>query len=186
MPPAGDRPPPEDPTGWMSTVWTLTVIFGAATAAAFALPSLPGFVEGPVTARALFHPEWMVAATFLVLPLYWAVRLSWRTALVLVPVVSAHLLYIADSAVDASRQMGLVNGISPLWYAVAFAQIGLFAIVGGVGAHRNLVDRRWVKFMKLLTTPANSSAADSASGARPNSGVAPTRHRLLRTRFAKP
>ena len=61
-------------------MWTMVVIFGAALAARLALPALPESIYGPMTARALFHAEWMLVATFLVLPLYEVARRSWRLA----------------------------------------------------------------------------------------------------------
>ena len=164
MPAPRERRPPDDPNGWMSTLWTMVVIFGAAVAAALALPALPESVYGPVTARALFHAEWMLVATFLVLPLYEVARRSWRLALFVVPVASIHVLYIADAAVDASRRAGLVDGVSVNWYGVAFAQTGIFAVVGAVGAYRNLADRRWVKFMQMVTADSPDSRPQSRSG----------------------
>jgi len=185
MPAPGERCPPDDPTGWMSTVWTLIVIFGAVVAAALALPSLPQFAHEPVTARALFHPEWLLAASFLVLPLYRATRMSWRAALLLVPVVCVHVLFIVDSAVEASQRAGLSDGISSGWYAVAFAQVVLFATVGAVGASRNLGDRRWVRHMRAMTDSAGSSVADSLAPAPP-SDARVTRRPPPRTGLANP
>jgi hypothetical protein len=148
----------------MSAMWTMVVIFGAAVAARLALPALPESIYGPVTARALFHAEWMLVATFLVLPLYEVARRSWRLALFVVPVASIHVLYIADAAVDASRQAGLVDGVSVNWYGVAFAQVGIFAVVGAVGACRNLADRRWVKFMQMMTADSPGAHTQSRPG----------------------
>lgn len=146
----------------MSTVWMLTVIFGSVIAATLALPSLPEYVDGPVTARALFRPEWLLVATFVVLPLYRASRLSWPTGLALVPIASVHVLYIVNSAVDASQRAGLVDGISSTWYVVAFIQVGIFTIVAAVGAYRNIADRRWVRLMRSLTATARGPQPSSA------------------------
>lgn len=135
----------------MATLWMLTVIFGAVLAATLALPALPEYADEPVTARDLFHAEWLITATLLVLPLYRAARLSWPVALALVPIASVHVLYIVDSAVDTSRQAGLADGVSPGWYAVAFVQAGVFTIVGAMAGFRNLADRRWVRRMRSMT-----------------------------------
>lgn len=185
MPSPGERRPPDDPTGWLPTVWTLVVIFGAVVAAALALPSLPEYFDGPVTARTLFHPEWFVAASFLALPLYRAARMSWRVAVVLVPIASVHMLYIADSAVDSSQRAGLADGISSGWYAVALAQVALFAIVGAVGAGRNIGDRRWERHMRAMTHSGGSSGAGSLPPAPPSDRPM-TRRLSPRTGYAKP
>lgn len=146
----------------MSTLWMLTVIFGAGLAATLALPSVAEYADGPVTARDLFRSEWLIVATFLVLPLYRAARLSWLMALVVVPIASVHVLYIADSAVDASQQAGLADGVSPGWYAVAVLQVGVFAVAGAGAAYRNFADRRWVRRMRSLTARASAPGPDSA------------------------
>lgn len=185
MPSPGERCAPDDPTGWLATVWTLIVIFGAVIAAALALPSVPQFASEPVTAQALFHPEWLLAASFLVLPLYRATRMSWRAALLLVPVACVHVVFIADSAIDASQRAGLTDGISSGWYAVAFAQVVLFATVGAVGAGRNLSDRRWVRHMRAMTDSADSSVADSLAAAPPSDAQV-TRRPPPRTGQANP
>ena len=184
MPSPGERRPPDDPTGWLSTVWTLVVIFGAVVAAALSLPSLPAYVE-PVSARALFHPEWLVAASFLALPLFRAARMSWRVAVALVPIVSVHMLYIADSAVDASHQAGLADGVSSGWYAVAIAQVALFAIVGAVGAGRNVSDRRWERRMRAMTDSAGAAVGSSLAPAPPSDAPI-TRRPPPRTGYGKP
>lgn len=175
MPIPRERRPPDDPTGWMSTLWTLIVMIAAVSAATLALPSLPEHVDAQVTARTLFHPEWLIAATFVVLPLYRAARLSWRLALFVVPVACLQVLYIADTAIDASRQVGLDDGVSFGWYAVAFAQVGLFAVVGAVGAYRNLADRRFLRMMQSMTVTGTS--ADDWSPTASSSDVSIPRDR---------
>jgi hypothetical protein len=179
MPAPGERRPPLDPTGWMPTFWTMVVVLAAVTAAALALPSLPEYTDEPVTARDVFHPEWLITATLVVLPLYRATRMSWGLALFVVPVACLHVLYIVDTAIDASRQAGLADGVSVAWYAVAFAQIGLFAVVGAVGAFRNVADRRFARMMRSMTGmtfPASHSLPDklpdggSSSSRPPRSG----------------
>ncbi len=141
----------------------LTVIFGAGLAATLALPSVPEYADGPVTARDLFHSEWLIVATFLVLPLYRAARLSWLMALVVVPIASVQVLYIADSAVDASQQAGLADGVSPGWYAVAVLQVGVFTVAGAGAAYRNFADRRWVRRMRSMTAGASAPWPNTAA-----------------------
>lgn len=141
----------EYPVGWLPLLWTLVVVAGAVTAATLALPSLPQSVVGPVTARALFHPEWLVVATLLVFPVYRAARHSWRTALLVVPVACVQVLYVADTAVDTLQQAGLASAWYDAWYAVAIAQATMFLAVGVVGAARDVRDRRWVRTMHKLT-----------------------------------
>lgn len=140
----------------MPLVWTLIVILGAVFAAGLALPGLPGYVEGPTTtARDIFHPEWLVVATLLVLPVYRAATSSWRAALLVVPVACVQVLYIADTAVTSLHKVGLTSGLFDGWYAVALAQVTLFATVGVVGARRNLIDGRWARTMKrVMALPA--------------------------------
>lgn len=165
----------------MKTLWMLTVIFGAVLAAALALPSLPAYSDETATARALFHPEWLIGATLLALPLYRAARLSWSMAVALVPIAGVHVLYIADSAVDASREAGLADGVSSGWYAVAFAQVAVFAIVGSVGAYRNLADRRFVRRMRSMTAGVNTSWSGSPSHPTYQPDAPITRRRPPRT-----
>lgn len=169
MPVPGERRPPVDSTGWMSTLWTMVVVVAAVTAAGLALPSLPDYAE-PATARAVFHPEWLIAATLVVLPLHRAARMSWRLALFVVPVACLHVLYIVDTAIEASREVGLADGVSVAWYAVAFAQAGLFAVVGAIGASRNVADRRFARRMRSMTGlsfPAPHSLPEGFWSTRP-------------------
>jgi hypothetical protein len=165
----GEHHESDDPVSWVPMVWTLTVVFGGVFAATLALPALPGYADGPVTSRAFFHPEWLVAASLLVLPLYRAARSSWRAALLVVPVASVQVLYIADAAVRSLHQAGLDNRLFVGWYAVALAQIAVFLTVGVVGARRDLVGRRWVKMMRRVTAlppPDRRSANDPADSPR--------------------
>jgi hypothetical protein len=147
----GEHHESDDPVTWVPMLWTLTVVLGGVFAATLALPALPGYADGPLTSREYFHPEWLVTASLLVLPLYRAARSSWRAALLVVPIASVQVLYIADTAVRSLHQAGLANPLFVGWYAVAFAQIAAFVTVGVIGAKRDLVDRRWVKMMKRVT-----------------------------------
>jgi hypothetical protein len=148
---AGQHHESEDPAGWRPLLWTTVVIMGAVTAATMALPSLPQTVSGQVTVRALFHPEWLVVATMLVFPVHRAVRHSWRTALLVVPVACVQVLYVADTAVDTLQQAGFASAWYDAWYAVAILQAALFLAVGVAGAARDVRDRRWVRTMHKLT-----------------------------------
>lgn len=171
-----------DPATWMPLVWSLVVVSGAAFAAALALPTLPGYANSPSTARAIFHPEWLVVSTLLVFPLYRAARSSWRAALLAVPVACAHAVYVAVTAVDALHKAGLTSGLFAGWYAVAFAQVALFVTVGVVGARRDVIDRKWVRTMRRVAAlPAPDRAHRNAPAQpaghhepphRPESGLA--------------
>jgi hypothetical protein len=159
----------EDPVTWVPLGWSLSVIFGAVAAAAMALPALPGYADGAVTSRTFFHPEWLVLATLLVLPVYRAARASWQAALLVVPVASVEVVYVADSAVKSLHEVGLTNPLYPGWYAVAFAQTALFVIVGATGARRCLADRRWVRNMRKLVAlpPPDRGPSGPTHPARP-------------------
>lgn len=164
----------DDPVTWMPMVWTLTVVIGAVVAATLALPQTAPYVDGPLTARMLFHPEWLVVATLLVVPIYRASRISWRAALLVVPITCAQVLYVADVAVSSLHAAGLSNPLYPGWYAVAFAQAALFFAVGTVGAARNVKDRRWVSRMRKLTAlPAPQRSP--RLGAAPSQQATPPR-----------
>jgi hypothetical protein len=159
-----DRSEFDGPASWMPMVWTLAVVLGGVFAATLALPALPEYVAGPVTSRTFFHPEWLVLATLLVLPLYRTARSSWRAALLAVPIACVQVLYVADAAVRSLHQAGLATPLFAGWYVVAAAQAALFLVVGTVGARRDLADRRWVKTMRKMTAlpapnrrPARSS-----------------------------
>jgi hypothetical protein len=155
----------EDPSTWMPLVWSLLVVVSAVTAATLALPALPEFVNGPITARSVFRPEWLVLATLLVLPVYRGSRISWKTALFVVPIACIHALYVADAGVDSLQQAGFTSGWYSAWYGVAFAQVALFVGAGALGAARNISQRRWVRMMRKVTalpTPRSSAPGSSA------------------------
>lgn len=141
----------DDAGTWMPFVWTLVVVLCAVTAATLALPTFPPYVAGPITARSAFRPEWLVLATLLVLPVYRGSRISWRTSLLVVPIASIEALYVADTAVDQLQRAGFTGGSYSAWYAVAFAQVALFAGAGAVGAWRDIADRRWARMMRKVT-----------------------------------
>jgi hypothetical protein len=142
---------PEDPGTWMPLVWSLVVVVSAVTLATLALPSLPEYVQGRVTPRSVFHPEWLVLATLLVVPVYRGSQISWRSALIVVPISCIYALYVADTAVDTLQTVGFTSGWYSAWYAVACAQVALFLGAGAVGAWRDITRRRWVRMMRQVT-----------------------------------
>ncbi len=168
--PEGQHSQWDDPVTWMPFVWTMTVVMGAVLVGTLALPQTAAYIDGPLSARMLFHPEWLVVATLLALPIYRASRISWRAALLVVPIAGAQVLYVADVAVSTLHAAGLTNPLDPGWYALAFAQAAIFLTVGIVGAARNAADRRWVRRMVRLTAlpePQRSPRLDAAPSHRP-------------------
>lgn len=168
----------DDPGMWLALAWTFVVIFGAVFAATLALPALPDYVDGPITARALFHPEWLVVATFLVLPVYRAARSSWRAGIFVVLVACIYVLYVVHTAVGNLRDAGLTSSLYAGWYAVALTQVALFLTVGAVGARRNFIDGRWVRTMRRVTAlPAPDRALGNNPPGQPRPPEPPGRPR---------
>ncbi len=167
----------EDASGWMVLVWTLVVFFGAVGAASLALPSMPAYLDNTVPARALFHPEWLVMSTLLVLPLQRVALTSWRSGLVVVPIACAHVIYIADTAVDRLHQADLRSELYAGWYVVAFVQVAIFVVVGARAARIDFRDRRWVRRMRIhaaLPAPQRNRGVD---GVQPAPPLPPSQHR---------
>ncbi len=139
---------------WIPLTCTLVVLVGLFAAATLALPSPPQYPTGPLSARDLFHPEWLIAAALLALPIYLVARRSWRVGLVVVLIAGLQVLYIADTAIGTLHHAGIRDGFSSLWYVVALVQLAVFVSAGAVGAVRDLKDRHWARMMgRILALP---------------------------------
>jgi hypothetical protein len=112
----------------------------------------------PYTHRDFLRGEWLLLGTLLALPIYRASRTRWWTALPLAVVPSAQVIFIASSAVGAFERAGIAHATDRAWYVVAAAQTAVFATAAGVGAARNLADRRWLRLVKALSAEPTSAA----------------------------
>jgi hypothetical protein len=132
--------------------WTAVAVVGSGLVAAFSLPwDTPASIYDQVQRSDLFHPEWLVVGTLLVLPVVYAARASLIAAFLVIVLPGAQLLYVADSGLDTEARFGVARGVDHLWYVLAFAQVLLFAAAGVVAAHRGAVERRWVGYLAELT-----------------------------------
>jgi hypothetical protein len=135
--------------GWVALGWGGLALLGAGILGAL---SVPETTPSPFTdyARGDFlRPEWLVLATLLAWPVFWASRASWLVALPVVAIMSAESWYVVDTAFDAMHQAG-IGGSSAGWFLFAAVQAGIFAAAGIAGACHCVARRRWTRRMRRL------------------------------------
>jgi hypothetical protein len=140
---------------WQPISGTSVVLVGLFAAASLALPTPSEYATGPLAAGDVFRPEWLIAATLLVVPLYHAARRSWQIGLIFGIIAVLQVLYITSAGVHALHSAGLRSGAYSLWYVVAVVQMVALAVPCTVGTVRNFRDRRWSRMMgRAFALPA--------------------------------
>lgn len=146
--------------GWAALGWSFTALVGAGLLGALALPGTSPTPFGHYTRADFLKPEWLVLATLLAYPVYLASRSSWWVAVPVAAILSAQSWCVVDSAVDAMRLAGVAGSADAGWYALAAAQVGVYAVAAAAGCAACLGRRRWLRRMRALAPELAASAEE--------------------------
>lgn len=127
------------------------------------LPPMPLYLPDIEQLSTVFHPQWLVLATLLALPLARVAAWRYWVGLLALVICSALSLAITDEAVDRARAAGLdLGGTESVWMALAGVQVAIFAFASLKGFRKRRFVRRWQRLDRKLAANAPSPTRRSS------------------------